>query len=125
MTTIAERTKLIKPSVTLPSPPRQANSGRKELTWSISLPASLISDTPGSHQSSGCRGSAQRHDEVHGREGHRAAAQSLFYKYEREHGLSYRKEDVLVSCGAKHSIYNVLQAIVNPGDEILIRHPTG
>jgi aspartate aminotransferase len=35
----------------------------------------------------------------------------------------YRKEDVLVSCGAKHSIYNVFQAVVNSGDEILIPAP--
>jgi aspartate aminotransferase len=48
---------------------------------------------------------------------------AIVHKYEREHGLSYRKEDVLVSCGAKHSVYNVLQAIVNPGDEILIPAP--
>jgi aspartate aminotransferase len=30
---------------------------------------------------------------------------------------------VLVSCGAKHSIYNVLQAVVNPGDEVVIPAP--
>jgi aspartate aminotransferase len=43
--------------------------------------------------------------------------------YRREHDLSYRKEDVLVSCGAKHSIYNILQAVVNPGDEVVIPAP--
>ena len=29
----------------------------------------------------------------------------------------------MVSCGAKHSLYNLLQAVVNPGDEVLIPAP--
>jgi aspartate aminotransferase len=44
-------------------------------------------------------------------------------KYRREHDLLYRKEDILVSCGAKHSVYNVLQAVIDPGDEVLIPAP--
>ena len=43
--------------------------------------------------------------------------------YRRTHDLTYRKEDVLVSCGAKHSLYNLLQAVVNPGDEVVIPAP--
>src|SRR6185295_416199 len=49
--------------------------------------------------------------------------EAISEKYRREHDLSYRKEDVLVSCGAKHSIYNILQAVVNPGDEVVIPAP--
>ncbi len=49
--------------------------------------------------------------------------EAITQKYQREHGLSYRKEDVLVSCGAKHSLYNILQAVINPGDEVLIPAP--
>ena len=48
---------------------------------------------------------------------------AIAHKYEQEYGLRYRKEDVLVSCGAKHSLYNVFQAVVNSGDEILIPSP--
>jgi aspartate aminotransferase len=44
-------------------------------------------------------------------------------KYQREFGLSYGKEEILVSCGAKHSLYNVLQAVVDPGDEVVIPAP--
>jgi aspartate aminotransferase len=44
-------------------------------------------------------------------------------KYEREYGLGYRKEDVLVSCGAKHSLYNVFQAVLDHGDEVVIPAP--
>ena len=49
--------------------------------------------------------------------------EAIAEKYQREHGLAYRKEDVIVSCGAKHSLYNILQAVVNPGDEVLIPAP--
>src|SRR6185295_5284756 len=49
--------------------------------------------------------------------------EAISEKYHREHDLSYRKEDILVSCGAKHSLYNLLQAVVNPGDEVVIPAP--
>jgi aspartate aminotransferase len=49
--------------------------------------------------------------------------EAIAQKYQKEYGLSYRKEDVIVSCGAKHSIYNLLQAVINPDDEVLIPAP--
>jgi aspartate aminotransferase len=49
--------------------------------------------------------------------------EAVAQKYQREFGLNYRKEDVLVSCGAKHSLYNILQAVVDPGDEVVIPAP--
>jgi len=61
-----------------------------------------------------------KYTDVKGIEPLRAA---IVHKYEQEYGLPYRKEDVLVSCGAKHSLYNVFQAVINPGDEILIPAP--
>jgi aspartate aminotransferase len=39
------------------------------------------------------------------------------------YGLLYEPSDVVVSCGAKHSIYNVAQVLFNPGDEVLIPVP--
>ncbi len=44
-------------------------------------------------------------------------------KLERENGLAYEPSQVLISCGAKHSIYNALQAMVDEGDEVLIPSP--
>lgn len=38
-------------------------------------------------------------------------------------GLSYDPDEICISCGAKHSIYNALQAFLNPGDEVLIPIP--
>jgi aspartate aminotransferase len=44
-------------------------------------------------------------------------------KLERDQGLRYAPEDIVVSCGAKHSIYNVMQVLCDPGDEVLIPSP--
>jgi aspartate aminotransferase len=44
-------------------------------------------------------------------------------KLEKENGLAYSPEQVVVSNGAKHSIYNVLLAVLEPGDEVIIPAP--
>ncbi len=44
-------------------------------------------------------------------------------KFEHDNNLSFEQSEILVSCGAKHSIYNALQAICNPGDEVVIPSP--
>jgi aspartate aminotransferase len=44
-------------------------------------------------------------------------------KLERDNHLSYQPKQILVSCGAKHSIFNLLQAVINEGDEVLIPAP--
>ena len=49
--------------------------------------------------------------------------QAVVERFERVNGLRYRPEQVLISCGAKHSIYNILQVLVDPGDEVVIPSP--
>lgn len=44
-------------------------------------------------------------------------------KLQNDNGLSYKREEVIVSTGAKHSLYNVAQALYGPGDEVLILSP--
>ena len=41
-------------------------------------------------------------------------------KFKRDNSLEYLPEQIVVSCGAKHSIFNALMALVNKGDEVLI-----
>ena len=43
--------------------------------------------------------------------------------YQRLHGVTYTPDQVVVSNGAKHAIYNVLAALVGPGDEVIIPSP--
>ena len=44
-------------------------------------------------------------------------------KFRRENGLAYETDQILVSCGAKHSIFNLMQGLLNPGDEVIIPAP--
>ena len=44
-------------------------------------------------------------------------------KFKRENGLEYKPSDIIISCGAKHSLYNIFMAILNPGDEVIIFSP--
>ncbi len=44
-------------------------------------------------------------------------------KFRRENGLEYATNQVLVSCGGKQSFYNLAQAYINPGDEVIIPAP--
>lgn len=48
---------------------------------------------------------------------------AIVEKFERENNLHFTPEQILVSCGAKHSIYNVLQAICNSNDEVVFQSP--
>jgi aspartate/methionine/tyrosine aminotransferase len=44
-------------------------------------------------------------------------------KIAQQHGLSYKANQVIISCGAKHALYNLFQALLNPGDEVVIFAP--
>jgi aspartate aminotransferase len=41
----------------------------------------------------------------------------------KKQGLEYAPAEILVSCGAKHSLYNAFMAVLDPGDEVLIPAP--
>ncbi len=44
-------------------------------------------------------------------------------RFKKDHGWQYTPDQVQVSCGGKHGLYNIFQAILNPGDEVLIPSP--
>jgi aspartate aminotransferase len=44
-------------------------------------------------------------------------------RFKKDHGWGYTPDQVQVSCGGKHGLYNIFQAILNPGDEVLIPSP--
>ena len=43
--------------------------------------------------------------------------------FAQEHGIAYKPTEVLVSCGGKHALYNVFQALIEAGDEVVIFTP--
>jgi aspartate aminotransferase len=44
-------------------------------------------------------------------------------KFERDNGLKYTAEQIVISTGAKQSIINVVLSIINPGDEVIVPMP--
>jgi aspartate aminotransferase len=44
-------------------------------------------------------------------------------KLKRDNGLAYEPADILVSVGAKHTLFNIVVALLNPGDEVLVPSP--
>ncbi|WP_317372620.1 pyridoxal phosphate-dependent aminotransferase [Helicobacter canis] len=49
--------------------------------------------------------------------------QAIANKLERENGLRYEPKQILVSNGAKQSLFNVFQALIDKGDEVIIPAP--
>ncbi len=48
---------------------------------------------------------------------------AIIDKFARENQLQYQPSQILVSCGAKHSLFNLFAALLNPGDEAIIPAP--
>jgi aspartate aminotransferase len=48
---------------------------------------------------------------------------AIIKKFQKDSGLSYNRSEILVSCGGKHSFYNLAQAIFDQGDEVIIPAP--
>lgn len=49
--------------------------------------------------------------------------EAIIEKLRIEQGLRYEKSQILVSCGAKHSLYNLAEALLESGDEVIIPSP--
>ena len=52
-----------------------------------------------------------------------ALREAIAAQAKRQHGLDYKPSEVLVSCGGKHALYNLFQALLDPGDEVVIFTP--
>nr|VFJ87955.1 MAG: aspartate aminotransferase [Candidatus Kentron sp. LFY]VFJ99657.1 MAG: aspartate aminotransferase [Candidatus Kentron sp. LFY] len=49
--------------------------------------------------------------------------QAIANKFARDNGIEYAQEQIIVSCGGKHALFNLIQALLNPGDEAIIPAP--
>ena len=55
--------------------------------------------------------------------GTNALKDAIVEKFDHDNGLSYERNQLVVSCGAKHSFYNLAQVLWDTGDEIIIPAP--
>jgi len=120
---LAERMKTLAPSPTLAMQAR-ARAMRAQGIDVISFGAGEPDfDTPRRIKEAAIRaleGGQTKYTEVGGIPELRAA---VCQKLKRDNGLDYAPDEVTVSCGAKHTLFNIAMALLNPGDEVLIPSP--
>ncbi len=49
--------------------------------------------------------------------------QAISDKFMRDNGLAYTPDQVIINIGGKHSVYEAMQAVLDPGDEVLMPTP--
>ena len=80
-------------------------------------------DTPDFAKAAGMEGIEQNYSHYMPVPGYPDLRQAVCEKFQRDNGLRYRPEEIIVSTGAKQSIANLMMALVNPGDEVIIPAP--
>jgi len=49
--------------------------------------------------------------------------EAIIQRFAEDCGLSYQPQEIMVSCGGKHGLYNLFQILFDPGDEVVIPAP--
>lgn len=120
---LAQRVQRIKPSPTLAVAARAEvlrAEGKNIISLSIGEPDF---DTPSHIKEAAIEAIQAGHTKYTAIEGTKTLIKAVIDKFARENHLHYVENQVLVSCGAKHSLFNLFSAILNPGDEVIIPAP--
>jgi aspartate aminotransferase len=121
--TLANRVQRVKPSPTLSITARVAElraAGKDIIGLGAGEPDF---ETPDHIKAAGIeaiRSGFTRYTAVDGTPGLKKA---IIAKFHRDNGLDYTAEQILVSCGGKQSFFNLCQALLNSGDEVIIPAP--
>ncbi|MGC9456407.1 MAG: pyridoxal phosphate-dependent aminotransferase [Halothiobacillaceae bacterium] len=122
-TGLSDRVRRVRPSPTLAVTAKAAQL-RSEGRDIVSLGAGEPDfDTPEHIRAAGIRAIEEgftRYTPVEGIPGLREA---VVRKMQADHGLEYTADQILVSVGGKQSFFNLCQALLNPGDEVVITAP--
>ncbi len=121
---LSEKIAAIAPSATIEisnAAKRMAQEGVDVISLSIGEPDF---DTP-AHIKDACI-EALRRGETHyaPSTGIPALTKAIAEKLNRENGIPAKPDEVIVTCGAKDAIYEAMEAVLNPGDEVLILDPS-
>ncbi len=80
-------------------------------------------DTPEIVKQAGIKAIQDGHTKYTAVEGTKEVKQAVITKLKTDHGLNYELGDVLISNGAKHSLFNLFQVLIDEGDEVIIPAP--
>lgn len=120
---LAKRVSLIKPSPTLALEAR-AKAMKKEGIDVISFSAGEPDfDTPEGVKEAAIRAIKEGFTKYTPSSGIEELRQAVADKLAKDNGLNYNSKEVLISCGAKHSLYNIAMAMFEEGDEVIIPAP--
>ena len=122
-TRIAERIKKIKPSPTLSltSKAKQLKAqGKDVVDFSAGEPDF---DTPSFIKEAAVQAINSGFTKYTPTTGIPELKKCILEKFKRDNNLNYEPGQIVVSCGAKHSIFNTMLALVNRGDEVIIPLP--
>ncbi len=120
---LSQRVARIKPSPTLAVTAR-ANALRAEGRDIIGLGAGEPDfDTPEHIKQAAVDAIARGMTKYTPVDGTASLKQAIIDKFRRDNGLDYQPEQILVSCGGKQSFYNLCQALLDEGDEVIIPAP--
>ncbi|SFR54488.1 pyridoxal phosphate-dependent aminotransferase [Thiomicrospira sp. ALE5] len=123
MALLSDRVQRVKPSLTLVISAKAAELKRAGKAI-ISLGAGEPDfDTPTHIKAAGIaaiEGGQTRYTAV---DGIPELKQAIQAKFKRDNGLDYAADEILVSSGGKQSFYNLCQAVLNDGDEVIIPAP--
>jgi len=120
---LAARVQAIKPSPTLAVAARAdelAATGKDIISLSVGEPDF---DTPAHICEAAVAAIKQGQTRYTAVEGTPGLKRAIIQKFIRDNQLEFSPNEIIVSCGAKHSIYNLFAAILNPNDEIIIPAP--
>ncbi len=119
----AQRVAQVKPSATIAMSMKAAElkaAGRDIISLSMGEPDFNTPDHVQMAAIEAIREGQTRYTAV---DGTPALKDAVIEKFRRDNKLDYQRDQILVSSGAKQSIYNLLQALIDPGDEVLIPAP--
>lgn len=120
---LSERINRIQPSPTLAISAKSKAmraAGEDVISFDVGEPDF---DTP-DHVKAACIAALEKGDTKYtAAPGTPALREAFARKLQRENKLQYAPEQVVVSSGGKHSLYNIFQTILNPGDEVIIPTP--
>ena len=120
---IAARVQRIKPSPSSAAADRAAELRREGKTIVNLVVGEPDFDTPAHIREAGIEAMARGETRYTQTAGTPALRAAIAQKLQRENGLSYDPKHIIVTCGAKHAIFNALAVTVEPGDEVLIPAP--
>lgn len=121
--TVSRRVQRVKPSPTVALTGRVAKllaAGKDIVNLGVGEPDF---DTPGHIADAGVDAIRKGHTRYTPVDGTAELKDAVSAKFRRENELHYERQHILISSGAKQTIYNLVMAVVDPGDEVVIPAP--